>query len=439
MELPLLFSDRLVATIAASAQSVALTYSPEWLAAPDRFPISLSMPLGDMPYQADLVLPWLTNLLPEGEPLRAMTRMLGASPEDVLGLISETGSDLAGALSVAPARHDAAPGYQVIPDDETLEKIIHDLPARPFLADEEGVAMSLAGAQDKLPVALDGSRITIPLNGAPSTHILKPENVRLPGSVQNEALCMVLARRIGLHVAPVTTGLAGERSYLLVERYDRRQYADGVSRIHQEDFCQALGRPPSAKYEFNGTGTRGPSLAEMFALVRQHMTARDINNLLDAVIFNIAIGNVDSHAKNYSALLEPSGIRLAPLYDLMTGLAWDGITQNHAQAVGDQRRGRYIYGRHWERMAHVSGLAARATVRRVQAITDQILSKLPAAVDEVAAMPAGDRMLTVFASEIARRSEEVRLHAGKEREDHPAEPESSGSADPAADATAYHG
>lgn len=439
MELPVLFGNRLVATITAGAQQVELEYTADWKVAPDRFPVSLSMPIGETPYPAELVLPWLMNLLPEGEPLRAMTRVLGASPEDVLALIERTGSDLAGALSIAPPLYKSAPDYRTIPDDEALERIITDLPARPFLVDEDGVSMSLAGAQDKLPVALDGSRIAVPINGAPSTHILKPDNDRLPGSVQNEALCMVLARRVGLNTAPVTTGVAGKRAYLLVTRYDRRAEGNAFGRIHQEDFCQALGRSPTAKYEFNRTGTHGPSLAEMFGLVREHMTARDINDLLSAVIFNIAIGNVDSHAKNYSALFQPNGPRLAPLYDLMTGLAWNGITQNHAQAVGGQRRGRHIYGRHWHRMAEASGLSARATVRRVTVLTERILSELPAAAEEVAAMPAGGRMLEIFTKEIAERTQEVRAHAVKEREDYPAEPEAPYPDDPATDATAYRG
>jgi hypothetical protein len=100
------------------------------------------------------VLPWLMNLLPEGEPLRAMTRVLGAAPEDVLGLIAETGTDLAGALRIAPTKSPGAAGYREVPDAGALERIITDLPARPFLVDEDGVSMSLAGTQDKLPVAL---------------------------------------------------------------------------------------------------------------------------------------------------------------------------------------------------------------------------------------------------------------------------------------------
>lgn len=225
---------------------------------------------------------------------------------------------------------------------------------------------------------------------------------------------MVLARRMGLEVAPVITGVAGERSYLLIDRYDRIGSDGEVRRLHQEDFCQALGRAPAAKYEFNGTGTRGPSIADMFALLRQHMTARDINRLLDAVIFNIGVGNVDSHAKNYSILLGPNGVKFAPLYDLMSGLAWANITRNHAQAIGGQRRGRHIYGRHWRRLAEVAGIAARGTIQRVEQVTSRLLRELPAAVEEVAAMPAGSAMLGIFAKEIEERASEVKAHAAQE-------------------------
>ncbi|WP_186402495.1 type II toxin-antitoxin system HipA family toxin [Sphingopyxis sp. P1IMeth2] len=414
MDLRVHYGDRLVATISADAQATRLAYADAWSSSADSFPVSLAMPIRPQPYEGGQVLPWLMNLLPEGEPLRAMARALGAAPEDALGLMAQTGNDLAGALSIAPPQPRGEPGYRTIPDADALERIIEELPARPFLVGEDGVSMSLAGAQEKLPMAFIDGQIAVPINGAPSTHILKPDNRRLPGSVQNEALCMHLARRIGLNVAPVTTGVAGERSYLLVERYDRTGTGNNVRRLHQEDFCQALGRPPAAKYEFNGTGTRGPLLADMFAVVRQHMTARDITRLLDAVIFNIAIGNVDSHAKNYSILLGPGAPQLAPLYDVMSGLAWTNITQNHAQAIGEQRRGRHIYGRHWRRMADAAGLAARGTVQRVEQVTARLLRELPAAVEEVAAMPVGSPMLEVFAKEIEERATEVRGHAEKE-------------------------
>ena len=189
-----------------------------------------------------------------------------------------------------------------------------------------------------------------------------------------------------------------------------------MQRLHQEDFCQTLGRPTAAKYEFNGSGVRGPSLADMFALVRAHMTARDINALLNAVIFNIAIGNVGSHANNYSVLRAPRRIELAPLYDLMSGLDWPNITQNHAQAVDDQRRGCHIYGRHWRRMADACGLSKPGVVRGIEALTTRLLAELPAAEDEVAGMPAGGvRMLPIFATSIGERARLVRANAGRAR------------------------
>jgi serine/threonine-protein kinase HipA len=98
----------------------------------------------------------------------------------------------------------------------------------------------------------------------------------------------------------------------------------------------------------------------------------------------------------------------------MSGLAWANITQNHAQAIGEQRRGRHIYGRHWRRMAEAAGLAERGTVQRVEQVTARLLRELPAAVEEVAAMAAGSTMLGIFAKEIEGRATEVRAHAEQE-------------------------
>jgi len=403
--------ETVVADIEVGETGLTLRYDPAWRARRGAFPVSLSMPLAQSEHGPEHLAPWLMNLLPEGEPLRTMGRLLGVALDDLLALLSATGGDLAGALSLGTPRPQDARDVHPIPTDGALERIIEELPARPFLVGEDGVSMSLAGAQDKLPLARIDGRLAVPVNGAASTVILKPDNPRLPGSVQNEALCMVLARRVGLGAAEVTTGVAGRRSYLLVDRYDREAFDGGVRRLHQEDFCQALGRPPAAKYEHNQAGVRGPSLAEMFGLVREHMTARDTTRLLDAVIFNIAIGNVDSHAKNYAILLGPGLPRLAPLYDLMSGLSWPAITQNHAQDIGDQRRGRHIHGRHWRRFALAAGLAGPATVRRVARLTGRILAELPAAAAEVAQMPAGAHMLGQFQTAIAERVALVRDHA----------------------------
>lgn len=413
--MPTLFHrDSPVAELTPPPTGPTLTYDEAWRGSSDAFPVSLSMPMDQEAWPPEVVVPWLLNLLPEGEPMRAMQRALGIAQEDVLGLISAAAGDLAGALRVGGLRGEEG-GYRPVSSPEDLERVIGELPRKPFLAGDEGVTMSLAGAQDKLPVALLAGQIAVPLDGAPSTHILKPENPRLPGSVQNEALCMVLASRCRMPAAPVTTGRVGDRCYLLVDRYDRAGQAPTATRLHQEDFCQALGLPPGAKYERNQTGVRGPSLADMFAFVRRHMTAVDITRLLNAVIFNIAIGNVDSHAKNYSILLTADGTALAPLYDLMSGLSWHGITQDHAQAVGGQVRGRHIQARHWRRMAEACGLAPAATVRRVTALTERIQREIGAAAEAVAAMPAGGRaFLDGLVQDITERAALVGRNAARD-------------------------
>lgn len=414
MSYPIYYGERLVAEVEATEGGIRAAYSQEWRDNPERFDMSLSLPIQEGPLEGAVLLAWLENLLPEGEPGYVFRQSLGVARGDILGQIEHTGGDLAGALRFGGQRSTAAADYRIIETDEALERIINELPHKPFLVGDEGVSMSLAGAQDKLPVAVIGGRIAIPINGAASTHILKPDNQRLWGSVANEAMCMVLAERCGLNVAPVSIGRAGRREYLLVERYDRRGSAEAeVSRLHQEDFCQALSRPPSAKYENNLTGVRGPSIEEMVGLIRQHMTAREIIAFLDAVIFNIAIGNVDSHAKNYSILLGQNSTELAPLYDLMSGLDWDGITQNHAQKIGGERRGRYIYKKHWERLAQACGLGVTPTLKRVKQVCTRILKELPKAVEQVREM-GGHQMLDVFEASICARASLVMANADRD-------------------------
>ena len=369
--------------------SLSFSYTDEWLSSASAFPVSVLAPLSAKGMSPAIFTPWLTNLLPEGHALTTIGRTAGVSPGDVLGILEKIGHDTAGALSIGGPAKREEPRYSRPAGDE-LERIINDLPRRPFLIGTEGVSMSLAGAQEKLPVAIVNGEIVIPLNNNPSTHILKPDNPRLEGSVQNEALCLTLAQLVGLNAATVTTGRAGGRTYLLVERYDRLLIADSWTRLHQEDFCQACGKPPASKYEHNQAGLRGPSLPDLFNVAERYLAPRDRLALLDAAILNVLITNVDSHAKNYSILIDDKAARLAPLYDLMCGRVWDNITKNMAQEIGGQLRGRHLYRRHWERLAEACGFNKRMLVQRVVSLAKQVLAKVDDAAAAVEAMPAGD-------------------------------------------------
>jgi serine/threonine-protein kinase HipA len=321
-------------------------------------------------------------------------RKLGAAPEDTIAILAEIGRDTAGALSIGKPGSADPGGWVPVPNDAALERIITELPSKPFLVGEDGVSMSLAGVQNKLGVAIDAKgRVCIPHDGAPSTHILKPDSESLFGGVQNEALCMTLARACGLNAASVTTGRAGKRSYLLVTRYDRVEQDGRWRRLHQEDFCQALGKPPSAKYEANQTGIKGPTAADMFALTRNAMRAPDLIGLLDHVVFSVLACNTDAHAKNYSLMISGRGFSLAPLYDVMCAAAWDNITRNLAQKIAGKNRGEHLMRRHWEAFAVECGLSPSRLVRRVEELAGTVLREVKGAAAAVGAMPAGSHVL----------------------------------------------
>jgi serine/threonine-protein kinase HipA len=250
--------------------------------------------------------------------------------------------------------------------------------------------MSLAGVQTKVAVAIDSkNRVCIPMNGSPSTHILKPDSTRLPGGVQNEAFCLTLARRLKIPTPQITTGQAGQRAYLLVQRYDRINVADRWRRLHQEDFCQALGKPPSAKYERNQTGISGPTLKDMFQLTRRHMPSVDIGRLLDMLVFNVLTCNTDAHAKNYSIMIRGNGISLAPIYDAMCGEVWQNVTKKLTQKIAGESRGDCLKGKHWLQFARECGLNPSQVLDRVGALAKGVVAEAQAAASDVAAMPAG--------------------------------------------------
>ncbi len=401
--LPVFFEDRSVGRIEEVRQGLSFSYSPEWLADKESFSISLSMPLSSDAYAAETATPWFANLLPEDQQLTQIGRILGRSQGDVYGLLERIGRETAGALSIGGAEPVDDADYKNLSDDN-LAEIIAKLPQRPLLAGEDDVTMSLAGAQTKLAVALFDKKISLPLRGAASTHILKPASERLYATVENELLCMTLADILKLPVARTSMGIAGGKKFLLVERYDRTVESAGrVRRDHQEDFCQALGYYPTEKYE----ARHGPGFKNLFDTIDQYVrrSARDRLNLLDLIIFAVAIGDTDRHGKNFSLILTNGGPRLAPGYDLLSALVYEGITRNLAMKIAGKSRGEYLERRHWERFAQDVKLSPAATVSRVGELATTIGDKVEAVSDRLSdQFPADKDALKLFAQEIRARA-----------------------------------
>lgn len=346
---------------------LAFRYRPEWLASDSATPLSQSLPLRADGFDDKATRPFFAGLLPEGDKRRLVAQALGVSRQNDFALLDGIGGECAGAVSLlepgqVPA-DAAAPNAVRWLDDADLLKLLADMPRRPMLAGDGDLRLSLAGAQDKLPVVVQGERIGLPLFGSPSTHILKPTIQGIEGSVYNEGFCMALARAMGLDVAPTEIRRVQGQPFLLVQRYDRLptqppNAADphGVTqRLHQEDFCQALGVPPELKYQNEG----GPGLAQAFALVRNatRPSAPQLIKLLDFVLFNALIGNHDAHAKNFSLLYTPRGAVLAPLYDALCTAAYPELSDRMAMKVGSKYRFADLYPRHWVQFASEAGLS----------------------------------------------------------------------------------
>lgn len=395
-----------------SQARLTFSYSEAWVE--ERCaPISLSLPVREEAYDHEDCAPFFEGLLPEGEFLKAISRTLHVSARNPFQLLAEIGGECAGAISVGPpggpvpGRSEAPPRWL---EDRELGKLLGDLPDRPLLAtidEEDGFRISLAGAQDKVGVLFADDRVGLSRGNPPSSHIVKAPIPGAPKPVSNEAFCMALARHAGLEVAPAEPRTADGAEYLLVTRYDRdvSQLPDG--RLHQEDFCQALGLVPAVKYENEG----GPGIADCGKLIRKHSgaPARDIIAFLGALLFNFLIGNNDAHSKNYSLLLDgPGSIRMAPLYDLLSIAAIDGASRDLAMKYGGEKRVAYLRRRHLRRLADELAIKGQLVERHARSMIERVLPAVEDARNSLPPTFQGGETLDLIEGVIAERAERLR-------------------------------
>jgi serine/threonine-protein kinase HipA len=367
------------ASIEEERGRLRLTYSDDALR---RYPLglpllSVSLPLRPERYTHGVIRPFLDGLLPEGEARATIARDLELGREDTYGLIRALGRDCAGALVIQPADEPPPPPPTTLTaehlDEAGIAELVANLRNAP-LGVGHRVRISLAGVQEKLLLTrMPDETWGKPVDGTPSTHILKPEIDRFPHTVENEAFCMRLARNLDLPTAKVETMEVEGRRLIVVERYDRVVHPDGsVERVHQEDFCQATGILPDIKYQENG----GPSLRVIADILQAVASPEDIGFLLRATTVNVVIANGDAHGKNFSMLHDASGtLRLAPLYDLMSTLGY-----------GDNGLAMYVDRVQRTDRVTADGIINEAATwglsrRRAAEIVTDVLARLPAAAD----------------------------------------------------------
>lgn len=372
--------------------------------------LSVGLPIGTQTGPRDMRgLDFFENMLPEGPVLARMAAMAGVRPVDTYGILQAFGRDCAGAIMVLPDGErpggDDSSGYSPMTHGD-LRRVIDAVDIAPLgAAPERGFRPSLAGFQRKVLLgrAADGTW-QLPYGDAPSTWILKPDGSRPMAA--NEATCLLLAAACGLPVPETelldVTGLP----VLAVRRYDRRPSPAGhiPSRVHQEDGCQATATPPGLKYEEQG----GPALRDLADVLRNFGDPSDVNNLLRRTTLNMAVGNADAHAKNFSVLhdRDSPAIELAPLYDVLSTIALE-LTAGAGQPMrADTHLGQRVGGQtDITKVTRANlvdegvawGIRRRTALAVVTETLDRVLAAIPATAGD-------DRVLTAIRQQAERIS-----------------------------------
>jgi serine/threonine-protein kinase HipA len=365
-----------------------LRYAEAWCQAPQAHPLSVSMPLTQTTHPHSVLEPFVWNLMPDNaDVLKRWGQRFQVSSRDPLSLLGHVGEDCAGAVQfVRPDRINRSHvrsrvRWLSLEDVESRLRTLRVDRASWRHGDDTG-QFSLSGAQPKTALYWDGLRWGIPEGRIPTTHILKPTLPDFDGHAENEHICLALASAAGLPAAHSEVRHFGDEVAIVVTRYDRARVGPGllsVQRIHQEDCCQALGRPPTVKYQSEG----GPSPADIGALLQRCSSepTRDVLTFVGALAFNWLIAGTDGHAKNYSLLHGPGGqLRLAPLYDIASALPYPHLETYRlklAMKIGSQYRLRNILPRHWCALAEELGLDEDAVLDHIRTIAARAAQALP--------------------------------------------------------------
>jgi serine/threonine-protein kinase HipA len=340
MNLYVYFENQKVGTLTRDADLVySFSYTESWQNSKTSFPLSLAMPLIQKTFQNKVTLSFFENLLPEGDLRKTLEnehQIKGA-----FDFLQNFGKDCAGAFVITKdeitlPRIESEDLIEV-PLPTIYNAITRNKSVADVIAKMDPGYLSLAGAQDKFPAIYKNKKFYLPKNGAATTHIIKTPILRegIKESVYNEYYCMQLAREIGFRI-PVCEILMGEHPLFVIERYDRKREKKTVSRIHQQDFCQALGVPSEFKYEAKG----GPSIQQNYELILNSVSAkkrlRNVEEFLDWICFNLLIGNNDSHSKNISFIFQDGKNELAPFYDLVCTAIYPTLKKDFAFMIGDR-------------------------------------------------------------------------------------------------------
>ena len=369
------FDDPVGLLSSTATGATTFSYVPGYASREDALPLSLALPLSENQFDDFATRAYFDNLLQERDTARAdIIAKYRLANDDIVGILAHLGKDCAGAVSVLPEGSPPAkvPGhlgqdYRPYEDDEVVA-IIQALYRREQLPQELVDPSPLAGVQSKIAVTvLPDGRYAEPIAGAPTTHILKVPQERHERDAMREHAGMNASTTAGFETAPTSLVEIGGIPALLVERFDRRVEEGIVTRVHQEDFCQALGLPARHKYQRPERGANGFNVSAIREILdRTADPAGERLKFLRVTLFDILLGNVDGHAKNFALFHLPGGrIRTTPRYDVMPTMLDRRTTDEFAYYLGSATTLRDLDQAALDRFMIDLGFASAAGRKRV--------------------------------------------------------------------------
>ena len=326
--------------ILSYGDDLELIYMDEWKQ--NGFPLSPCLPLQGILDKKD-VKNFVLNLLPEGNGLEELSKLFHISKANAFALLNAIGKETSGALSFGMVDHIETSFREI--NKEELQERIKERKKTPITIWDGKVRLSLAGVQEKLPIAIIDGKFGFGEGKLASTHILKfdTSDTHL---VLNEAISLHLAHKAGLAVNKAKIEFFDHEPVLVIERFDRKilpTYQE-VQKLHVIDGCQLLSLSPSYKYERNFGSARDVQHIRQgvsFQTLMQHETKLDIpllykKALLDWSLINLCLGNSDAHGKNISFFVNKSTLTLAPFYDIVNVKLYTTYDQDLAMAIGDE-------------------------------------------------------------------------------------------------------
>ena len=409
-ELTIYMNDEYVGKLLKSSNGAhQLHYATDWLTNHKARPLSLSLPLQKGKITSEQVYNYFDNLLPDSQLIRERIvkrfKAVSAQPFD---LLSEIGRDSVGAITLLPESivqtslpsKNSALSYATLANEQLISLLQGYKADAPLgmLQEQADFRISVAGAQEKTALLKINDSWCVPKALTPTSHIIKlpigeikgpTTTLDLSDSVENEWLCIELARELGFSVPNIEIIELGDVKALAVERFDRRWTADRnwLIRLPQEDMCQARGVPPAIKYESDG----GPGIAEIMKLLMGSKNAlMDRDAFMRFQVFQWLIGATDGHAKNFSIFLDAGGAyRMTPFYDILSAyptLGGKGLNISELSLAmgltatkGKKRKIEMIFPRHFIATAKTVGF----DTHRMKDIMDEFAVNLPPAIDKL--------------------------------------------------------